>query len=128
MAITLKKNEEISRTEIIKKFINARYERNDVELVAGNFRVKGATIDIIPADSQEGGGQACIFQLLKHKDTLHGMVVRSPQRLWPACQPTILKGNNWVTAPLRATTRCAETLRSTSQRVWIAASALAPAV
>jgi len=53
MAITLKKNEEISRTEIIKKFINARYERNDVELVAGNFRVKGDTIDIIPAYSQD---------------------------------------------------------------------------
>ena len=53
MAITLKKNEGLSRTEIIKKFINARYERNDVELVPGNFRVKGDTIDIIPAYSQD---------------------------------------------------------------------------
>ena len=53
MAITLKKNEEISRNEIIKKLINARYERNDVELVPGNFRVKGDTIDVIPAYSQD---------------------------------------------------------------------------
>ena len=53
MAITLEKNTELSRTEIIKKFINARYERNDVELVPGNFRVKGDTIDIIPAYSQD---------------------------------------------------------------------------
>ena len=53
MAITLKKNEEISLNEIIKKLINARYERNDVELVPGNFRVKGDTIDVIPAYSQD---------------------------------------------------------------------------
>ena len=53
MAITLRKNEELSRTEMIKKFINARYERNDVELVPGNFRVKGDTIDIVPAYSQD---------------------------------------------------------------------------
>jgi len=53
MAITLNKNEKISRKEIIKKLINARYERNDVELIPGNFRVKGDTIDIIPAYSQD---------------------------------------------------------------------------
>ncbi|MDC0199279.1 excinuclease ABC subunit UvrB [Candidatus Nitrosopelagicus sp.] len=53
MAITLNKNEKISRTEIIKKLINARYERNDVELIPGNFRVKGDTLDIIPAYSQD---------------------------------------------------------------------------
>jgi len=53
MAITLNKNEEISRTELIKKLINARYERNDVELIPGNFRVKGDTLDVIPAYSQD---------------------------------------------------------------------------
>ena len=53
MAISLNKNEEISRTELIKKLINARYERNDVELIPGNFRVKGDTLDVIPAYSQD---------------------------------------------------------------------------
>ena len=53
MAITLNKNEEIARTELIKKLINARYERNDVELIPGNFRVKGDTLDVIPAYSQD---------------------------------------------------------------------------
>jgi len=53
MAITLNKNDKISRTEIIKKLINARYERNDVELIPGNFRVKGDTLDVIPAYSQD---------------------------------------------------------------------------
>lgn len=53
MSITISSGEEIGRSNIIKKLVNARYERNDVELVPGNFRVKGDTIDIIPAYSED---------------------------------------------------------------------------
>ena len=53
MAVTIQVKKEISRTDIIKNLINARYERNDVEMKAGFFRVKGDTIDIIPAYSQD---------------------------------------------------------------------------
>ncbi|MFQ5781808.1 MAG: excinuclease ABC subunit UvrB [Nitrosopumilus sp.] len=53
LAITIKDGEEIKRNEIIKKFIDARYERNDTEVSPGNFRVKGDTIDIIPAYSED---------------------------------------------------------------------------
>ena len=53
MAITIKKDSEMNRSEIIKKLVTARYERNDTELAPGNFRVKGDTIDVIPAYSQD---------------------------------------------------------------------------
>ena len=53
MSITISKDEEINRTRLIKKLVNARYERNDVELAPGNFRVKGDTLDIIPAYSED---------------------------------------------------------------------------
>jgi len=53
MAITLRQGDENNRGQIIKKLVNARYERNDMELAPGNFRVKGDTIDIIPAYSQD---------------------------------------------------------------------------
>ena len=53
MATTIAIKNNYSRTEIIKKFINARYERNDVEPAPGTFRVKGDTIDIIPAYSED---------------------------------------------------------------------------
>ncbi|MEK6817828.1 MAG: helicase-related protein, partial [Thermoproteota archaeon] len=43
----------IKRNELIKKFIDARYERNDIEVAPGNFRVKGDTIDIVPAYSED---------------------------------------------------------------------------
>nr|WP_316504714.1 excinuclease ABC subunit UvrB [Nitrosopumilus sp.] len=53
LAITISNGDEIKRNEIIRKFIDARYERNDTEVAPGNFRVKGDTIDIIPAYSEE---------------------------------------------------------------------------
>jgi len=53
MSITISDKEKINRSAIIKKLVNARYERNDVAIVPGNFRVKGDTIDIIPAYSED---------------------------------------------------------------------------
>lgn len=51
MSITIEKDAEIGRTSLIKKLVNARYDRNDTELLPGRFRIKGDTIDIIPAYS-----------------------------------------------------------------------------
>ena len=53
LAITLNSGDTIKRTEIIKKLVDARYERNDIEVAPGNFRVKGDTIDIVPAYSED---------------------------------------------------------------------------
>ena len=53
LAITITSGDEVKRNEIIRKFIDARYERNDVEVAPGNFRVKGDTIDITPAYSED---------------------------------------------------------------------------
>ena len=53
LAITVKTGTQMSRTELIKRLVSARYERNDTTLVPGNFRVKGDTLDVIPAYSQD---------------------------------------------------------------------------
>jgi excinuclease ABC subunit B len=53
LAITINSGDEIKRSEIIKKLIDARYERNDIVVAPGNFRVKGDTIDIVPAYSED---------------------------------------------------------------------------
>ena len=53
LAITINSKEEVKRNEMIKKLIEARYERNDLEIAPGNFRVKGDTIDIVPAYSED---------------------------------------------------------------------------
>src|SRR5712692_4483360 len=53
MSITVEKGKESGRSSLIKQLVNARYERNDTELVSGRFRIKGDTIDIIPAYSDD---------------------------------------------------------------------------
>ena len=52
-AITLAEDMKIGRKELIHKLIEGRYERNDVTLSFGAFRVKGDTIDIIPGYSDD---------------------------------------------------------------------------
>ncbi|MFQ5497070.1 MAG: excinuclease ABC subunit UvrB [Nitrosopumilus sp.] len=53
LAITINAGDDIKRNEIIRKLVEARYERNDTEVAPGNFRVKGDTIDITPAYSED---------------------------------------------------------------------------
>jgi excinuclease ABC subunit B len=52
-AIPITKGMVVDRKVLIHSLIEARYERNDLSLVPGNFRVKGDTIDIIPGYSDD---------------------------------------------------------------------------
>ncbi len=49
--IVLKKGEKYSRKELFKKFIFIHYLRNDISFTRGNFRVRGNSIEIFPAYS-----------------------------------------------------------------------------
>lgn len=49
MGFEIKDNQKIKRKELIQKLVNIQFERNDIELMPGRFRVKGDTIDFIPA-------------------------------------------------------------------------------
>jgi len=46
---SLEVGKKISRKKIIQKLVASQYERNDTNLGAGKFRVKGETIDFVPA-------------------------------------------------------------------------------
>lgn len=48
MGFELKVGDTISRREIIGHLVASLYERNEIELMPGRFRVKGDTIDLIP--------------------------------------------------------------------------------
>jgi len=40
--------QKISRKNFMLKLLDAQYERNDIELISGRYRVKGDTIDLVP--------------------------------------------------------------------------------
>ena len=52
-ALQLKVGTNITRTKIVHRLINARYERNDISPLQGSFRVRGDTIDIYPGYSKD---------------------------------------------------------------------------
>ena len=49
IAYEMKKDQKISRNQIIEQLVFMQYERNDMSLTPGRFRVKGDIIDIIPS-------------------------------------------------------------------------------
>jgi excinuclease ABC subunit B len=50
---TISRGMSIDRKVLIHNLIESRYERNDIALVPGSFRVRGDTIDIIPGYSND---------------------------------------------------------------------------
>src|SRR5271156_2979063 len=49
MSVELKLGAKITRQDLLHGLIEIQYERNDQNLESGNFRVRGDTIDVIPA-------------------------------------------------------------------------------
>ena len=49
--IKIKKGQQLDRNEFLRQLVDALYVRNDIQLQRGNFRVKGETVDIFMAYS-----------------------------------------------------------------------------
>jgi len=61
MVCRLKKNDEISPKELIKKLTEMQYDRNDVAFSRGTFRVQGDTLDIFPSHMEERAWKLSFF-------------------------------------------------------------------
>lgn len=48
LGFEIRKGQPIKRNDLLRKLLEIQYERNDLELQPGRFRVKGDTIDFIP--------------------------------------------------------------------------------
>jgi len=53
MSISVRQNQTLKREDLIKRLIEIRYERNDIDFKRSTFRVKGDIVDIIPSNSNE---------------------------------------------------------------------------
>jgi excinuclease ABC subunit B len=49
LSLEVLKGEEFGRDELLEKLVEALYNRNDMELKAGRFRVRGDVVDLFPA-------------------------------------------------------------------------------
>ena len=52
-SLPLQVGQRIDRDELIRALVNIQYQRNDIEFVRGNFRVKGDTVEVIAVYDEE---------------------------------------------------------------------------
>jgi excinuclease ABC subunit B len=49
MVIFLEKGERIKRNDLLRRFVELQYQRNDLDFFRGTFRVRGDIVDVFPA-------------------------------------------------------------------------------
>ncbi|SIT91217.1 Excinuclease ABC subunit B [Edaphobacillus lindanitolerans] len=53
MLVSLRTGMEISRNDLLRRFVDIQYTRNDLNFTRGTFRVRGDVVEIIPASRDE---------------------------------------------------------------------------
>ncbi len=53
--ISLRPGMRMEQQELLRRLVEIQYERNDVAFERGNFRVRGDTVEVIPAGQRENG-------------------------------------------------------------------------
>lgn len=109
MILHLREHETLSQRDAIKRLTEMQYERNDVEFVRGNFRVRGDVLDIFPAESSESALRVSLFddevESLALFDPLTGRVLKKVSRY------TIYPSSHYVT-PRSTTLRAIDTIKA----------------
>ena len=78
--LTLNKGDIYERDDILKRLVDMLYERNDIDFKRGTFRVKGDTIELIPANERKSGIRIELFgneiDRISEFDTLTGKILK----------------------------------------------------
>lgn len=91
MAVELEVGKEMSRQQLIHSLVDMQYERNDMVLEPGRFRVRGDTVDVVPSyenDILRVELEGNTIKKIKEVNLLNGDVKLSVDRLtlYPARQ------------------------------------------
>ena len=90
--VTLRVGELYRRNALLRQLIESQYQRNDMELRTGTFRVRGDTLEIIPAYEEKRGYRITFFgdevERIMQFSPLTGEVFNEPNEIsiYPAKQ------------------------------------------
>lgn len=83
--LTLNVGDEIERDIVLKKLVDMLYERNDMDLKRGTFRVKGDSIEIVPAYERKNGILIEFFgdeiDRISEFDTVTGKIIKDKKSI-----------------------------------------------
>lgn len=94
--ITLSVDEEINRDEVLEKLVNMLYERNNIDLKRGSFRVRGDILELVPISEHGKAIRIDFFgdtiERICEFDTLTGTINRNLKSV------TIFPASHFVTS------------------------------
>ena len=80
MTLTLQKNYDYNREQIIKSLVSLQYKRNDQNFYRGTFRARGEYLEIFPSHLEDRAWRLCLFgdklEQIEEFDPLTGDKVR----------------------------------------------------
>jgi len=80
LSISLREGQQIERDDLLRQLVDIQFTRNDFEFERGSFRVRGDTVEIIPAAEQEKALRVEFFgdeiDRISEIETLTGHVLR----------------------------------------------------
>lgn len=83
--LTLAVDDEIDRNQVLEKLIDMLYERNNIDLKRGTFRVRGDVLEIIPINQHGKGIRIDFFgdtvEKISEFDILTGVVVNNKKAI-----------------------------------------------
>ncbi|MDJ0759120.1 MAG: excinuclease ABC subunit UvrB [Woeseiaceae bacterium] len=104
MVLHLSRGEKADQRSILRRLAELQYQRNEMELSQGNYRVRGDVIDVFPAESERDAVRIELFddeiESLAYFDPLTGEVTRRVPRL------TIFPKTHYVTPRERLLEAC----------------------
>lgn len=90
--VTLKMGEIYRRNALLRQLIESQYQRNDMELRPGTFRIRGDTLEIVPAYESKLGYRITFFgdevERIMQFSPLTGEIIEEPNEIsiYPAKQ------------------------------------------
>lgn len=83
--LTLSVGEQTERNQVLTKLVDMLYERNDLDFKRGTFRVRGDTLEIIPANQNTTGYRIEFFgdeiDRISEIDTLTGAIITNKKNI-----------------------------------------------
>jgi len=94
--LTLQVDQEINRDEVLEKLVNMLYERNNIDLKRGSFRVRGDILELVPISEHGKAIRIDFFgdtiDRICEFDTLTGTIIQSKKSI------TIFPASHFVTS------------------------------
>lgn len=98
--LVLQPGQEIDQRDILRQLIDMQYERNDMNLVRGNFRVKGDVIELHPAYEEN----AIRIEMFGDEiEAIHRVDVLTGERLGTLDELCVFAATHYVTGTERMT-------------------------